>query len=361
MLLKAKLSCGLVYGFAEHHLDHIAPLCAHLNIPLCVTEPFIKDLALAFYPDLDVHYYQHDLMPSYLLSFDKVVTALPKDLFNAIFFLNHSNHQIESVWCPHGNSDKGQKIFFIEALHKESTALVYGQTMIDFFSQKKALSLDCKILSIGSYRYNFYKKYKAFYKKKLQERFEKLSPYKKTILYAPTWADSEGYSSIQTTLLALLEKRPKNFNLLIKLHPNTLLSDDLKIKKILLQYEDSLHVAFIENFPAIYALLDFIDIYLGDASSIGYDMLHFQKPMLFINIKGPEFDLPLFAAGKVIYLSDIPSIYSCIEKHVVDQPHYKNVQEKLCNKTFEKNSSMLDLTSLLKTSYPFTPLCAPYV
>ena len=37
------------------------------------------------------------------------------------------------------------------------------------------------------------------------------------------------------------------------------------------------------EFPYIYPLLEFCDIYLGDCSSVGYDFLHLNRPMYFLN------------------------------------------------------------------------------
>ena len=107
------LSCGLVYGLSEHHLDHIAPLCCLLDIPLCVTEPLIKDLASTFYPSLQINYSSQERIAHHLQDFEQVITTLPKDLFDAIFFLceGKKKRKTQSIWCPHGNSDKGKSSF----------------------------------------------------------------------------------------------------------------------------------------------------------------------------------------------------------------------------------------------------------
>jgi len=357
------ISCGLIYGLSEHHLDHIAPLCALLDIPLYVTEPIIQDLAQIFYPSLSVHYYPQQQIASYLKNFNYVISALPKDLFDSILFLSCDVNDLRplNIWCPHGNSDKGKKSFYSEALRKESCAIVYGQTMLEFFSEKKALSPTCLVYKVGSYRLKFYNKHKAFYKKLFTTVHKtKLSPQNKTIFYAPTWADSEGYSSAHVVLESLLESKPKNFNLIIKLHPNTLIEGDVKIQQLFYKYESLANILFLENFPPIYAILDNIDVYLGDSSSIGYDMLHFEKPMIFINIKGKDFDLPLFEVGKILYPKDIRHLYPLIQEHFLHQKLYAIKQKKLCDKTFSKNPTMTKLKHFLKS--PHRPLlsCARF-
>ena len=50
------------------------------------------------------------------------------------------------------------------------------------------------------------------------------------------------------------------------------------------------------RFPADYPLLNRLDIYIGDMSSIGYDCLAFDKPMFFLNQNDRE-GLYLFGCG----------------------------------------------------------------
>ena len=48
-----------------------------------------------------------------------------------------------------------------------------------------------------------------------------LSGEKPVVLYAPTWRDGHGHSSIGPYSKALLENTPDDVDLVIKLHPNT--------------------------------------------------------------------------------------------------------------------------------------------
>src|SRR6267154_2464648 len=133
--MKEVLVCaGLIYGPELHHLDHLAPLCCVMNIPLIVTEEKIAEFAKRYYPDLVVVLSDYMSVPQYLVShFDIIFYSMPRDLFDEIFFLTQklSQKRIHTVWCPHGNSDKGNSIFYMEALKKEEAALVYGKQMID--------------------------------------------------------------------------------------------------------------------------------------------------------------------------------------------------------------------------------------
>ena len=66
----------------------------------------------------------------------------------------------------------------------------------------------------------------------------------------------------------------------MKLHPNTVREKAAELIQLKMRFPTA---TFIEEFPPIYPLCEIVDIYLGDMSSIGYDFLTFQKPMLFLN------------------------------------------------------------------------------
>lgn len=355
--------CGLIYGPCEHHLDHIATLCALAGLPLIVTEPSVYLLAKEFYPSVTVYYCETLALSSFLASnVATIITTLPKDLFDKIFLDQPVSKIPTSVWCPHGNSDKGKHSFFAEALRSESAALLYGEAMLSFFQQKKALSNSCALFFIGSYRYSYFQSHRGFYTRKLNEHLQKqFGPISKTILYAPTWQDHEGFSSVSLALKPLLEQLPSNYNLIIKLHPNTLLSQDLMIQRLILKYESSQNIIFLENFPPIYALLDAIDIYVGDSSSIGYDMLLFAKPLLFINVKTPIDALPLFEMGKVLYQQDLNKLYTYIESHLTRQDSYTSRQRDLANRTFSKPPSKHELLDFLNALPAKKTICTPLV
>src|SRR5579883_145251 len=101
---------GLVYGPMIHHLDHIALFCALKGISLVVTDETIAELSHRFYPDLKVIYWDY-LQATHLLvqQFSRIFTTLPRPIFDDAFLIGQLTQQrrIETIWMPHGNSDKG--------------------------------------------------------------------------------------------------------------------------------------------------------------------------------------------------------------------------------------------------------------
>ncbi|NGX26595.1 MAG: hypothetical protein K940chlam6_00520, partial [Chlamydiae bacterium] len=260
---------GLIYGPEFHHLDHLAPLCALLEIPLILTEDKLAALAEKFYPDLKIlHWHPHEAPEKLVTSFDTIIYSTPRVLFDEVFFFAQRLHnkRIRTIWCPHGNSDKGRNSSFMEALQDEELLLTYGPR-IEAFLQEKGVTAPTK--RVGNYRLAYYEKHREFY--------DSLLPKKKlSLLYAPTWQDRENNSSFPK-IWPLLLKAPKEFSLFVKLHPH--LYQQFPEEIATLKKEG---VQFIKDFPPIYSLLAKMDLYIGDMSSIGYDFLAFKRPMVLL-------------------------------------------------------------------------------
>lgn len=324
-------AAGLIYGLQKHHLDHIAPLAIMMGMPLIITEPELAELGAKYYPQLETICFDYpEVGEKIVQDYDVIFSSLPRDLLDQIVFIaeNLRQKRVLSVWCPHGNSDKGHASYFMEGLDKEEVALVYGQKMIDFLIKKGAYSQLLASITIGNYRCQHYQSEAPFYDQLVQEEIgSKLKKENPTVLYAPTWDDAEKSSSLNDAIAPLINHLPDHWNLLIKPHPNTHAKD---------YPEERENLLIVKDFPPIYPLLNFADVYLGDLSSIGYDFLTFQKPMFFLNTAGrdPLTDkgLYLYRSGTVIEAKNIENVFSIIE--MTDGAHYKKIQEEVYGYTF---------------------------
>lgn len=261
---------GLIYDDSTHYLDHLGPLCSLLNWPLILCEPVLADLARAYYPDLEV--IEKDL---WNLTLPPCVAAcVSQPLLQAAF----PNQTCKLLWLPHGNSDK-QSVF----KDLGAVAFVYGQQMADRIHSTP-------ILRVGNFRWEYYLKYRTFYQNKV-----KLPQVEKLLLYAPTWEDSENNGSFWQAFPHLARRVSTDYNLLVKLHPNTLQRFAGQLETVIGRIPKNVH--FLPDVPPIYPILDRCSAYIGDMSSIGYDFLTFDRPMYFLNAK-PH--LPLHACGWAI-------------------------------------------------------------
>jgi hypothetical protein len=259
---------GLIYDDSRHYIDHLAPFSALMGWPLIACEGSVADLARRYYPDLTVI----EKSALELKLPEKVMTCDNRPLLEAAF----PGQSIRLIWLPHGNSDKGWKGPFFETLQGE-VALVYGQKMIDFMHEKGVFP---KTVKVGNFRWRYYLKHRAFYQAQVEKILPKANRY---FLYAPTWDDAEGNGSFWNAFPDLAERVPGDCVLLVKLHPNTLRKYEVELEILMGRYAERKNIFFLPEFPPIYPLLDLCEGYIGDMSSIGYDFLHFDRPLFFLN------------------------------------------------------------------------------
>lgn len=353
-------AAGLIYGPESHHLDHLAPLSLLMQIPLIATEEEIADDARRYYPGLQVEFldYLH-VAQKIVEDYDIIFSCLPRDLFDEVFFFAQKllRKKIHTIWAPHGNSDKGHLGPFMEGLKKEEVALVYGKKMIDFLMKKHVLNLLKAYVITGNFRYTYYVKNKSFYDAIVSEEIaQRLKKDVRTILYAPTWQDCEKSSSFFSACPILIENLPEEYSLIVKLHPNLLLQNGIKTEEVIWKYEDRPNVLFLTDFPPVYPLLDFVDLYIGDMSSIGYDFLAFNKPMFFLNqnkrSSKEDPGLYLYRCGIEVHPEQYPEIYKLIDRHLPsDTSTFSSIRKEVYEYTFGKEKKWDDLREEIRKTY----------
>lgn len=316
-------------------VDHAIPIASILDIPLITKEISIYFTFKHFYPRFKCQL-KDWTVPEIIENYSTVFYGFSLDgyHFNETIEYGKENYPDKKIWdLPvkfiyhfHGCSDK---CWFQENSHltDANQLLFYGNRMVDLF---KSIDLLKKIKSVGfvgNYRYVYYKKHKAFFDMIAQkEIFSKFKKKQFTLFYAPTWMDHTETSSIFEAYSYVLDNLPDDYNLLIKLHPN--LSRKVedycpkKLYALLDQYVSKPNVQIVPLFPCIYPLLNGVDAYLGDYSSVGYDALSFDIPLFFINhkMRSPLHDKRalLLQAGTDIYPDEFKNLYSIIKKTLPD-------------------------------------------
>ncbi|MDJ0651941.1 MAG: CDP-glycerol glycerophosphotransferase family protein [Simkaniaceae bacterium] len=326
----------LLSGQDRQFIDHLAPISQILNIPMVINDEEMESLIQNYYPKVKVIYKNSLDLGFYLTkNFEIIYTCLPNPLFREIVFAAEltCKKTLFNVWCPHGNSDKGYREKYMESLSQESFALVYGQKMMDFLSEKGSFQQLKGVIKTGNYRLKYYNQNKEFYQKKLKELI--CCSGNKTIVYAPTWKDAEHSSSFEGAIQQILKTLPNHLNLLIKPHPNLFSSPDL-FELFLYQFPSKKNVFILSDFPPVYPVLDLADIYLGDMSSVGYDFLSFKKPMFFLNTnkRNPKEDKGLYLTqcGTLIEPEDYENIFSIIEN--TNPSPFEKIQNTVYDQAF---------------------------
>jgi hypothetical protein len=342
-------AAALLYGPAYHHLDHLAPLSDVMGIPLIVTEEGILEAAQTYYPRLQAQFFDYlHAAATIVEQFEVIFCCMPRPLFDEIFFFSERlrRKKVHTLWCPHGNSDKGHAAASMEALQQEEVALVYGQKMIDFMKKKQVFHSLKAHVRTGNFRYAYYQKHHAFY----EALTASIPRGKPTILYAPTWKDYEHSTSFFDALPLLIERLPPAAHLIVKLHPNLRAQEELRTDRLLWKYEDRQNVTFLPDFPPVYPLLALADLYIGDFSSVGYDFLTFNRPMFFLNQpeRDPQKDegLYLYRCGVEIRPERYADIYTLIDLHLpLDALTFSKARAEVYAYTFgpEKRSEALKM------------------
>lgn len=319
ILAQMKTLVGLIFDDSYHYLDHLAPFCALNGWPLIVCDAGIANLAQRYYPELKIieTNIEQLKLPAAVVSCD------PKPFIESIVEV-HS--LLELYWLPHGNSDKGWKTPIFEPLQKEN-AFVYGQKMIDFMRQQNVFP---HTIRIGNFRLDYWMRHRTFYDEIMKQEIS-LPKAKITYLYAPTWNDAENNGTIWETLPLISLHLPDDCNLIIKIHPNTYRQYAPEIEQWMGRCAHQPNICFLIECPLIYPLLNLCDVYIGDASSIGYDFLYWNRPMFFL--KSHRHSQFLYQCGVEL----LPEESSKIFDKYYDDLGFQKIRKQIYEYTFDSS------------------------
>ncbi len=330
------------------HPDHLAPLCHMMDIPLIITDPALYELSLNHYPQIETIYcdhlsFGHDFLKT---NFDTLFISGKRWTTELAHLLRG---QMRFIYCPHGNSDKTYGFKHIDPHLLHDIHLVYGPQMLRYLDQHNVLEKIQKTVITGNYRYRFYKQFQRHFddlaEREIFSQFEKNQP---TILYAPTWKDSENSTSFLDHCQSMIQALPKHFNLLIKLHPLLEKYQPAHTYYILEHCKKYPNIQALLNYPAIYPILNRCCAYLGDYSSIGYDVLAFNKPMFFLHKADRK--TPLDVCGIPIGENPFDTI-TTIQTDAYKQAQYELYQDAFGEKRTPKDIRS-DILAAIQTTSP---------
>lgn len=331
--------CGicLAPGDSVNHLDHLAPLSYIMEMPLVVDVELLTEVMETYYPQVKTLYIDHHakILEYFAHNHDFLFVSSAnyrKDLsplFEVVF-----RKEMQFWYCPHGHSDKS-----VDTYKNQHYFFVYGSIMEERLKQGGILETVKGFVRTGNYRYPFYHAHEEFYDALVEkEIFSKFEKKQKTLLYAPTWQDLESSSSFSDVALSIPEQLPKEYNLIIKLHPWLIHYKPGYVMYLEEKYREIPNVVVLSQYPLVLPILKRTDIYLGDFSSIGYDFLKYNRPMFFF--QGTHWENPkeyssyLHQCGMVIPPSTYNNIFSFIEKSLKKQEALKPIREEIYYKAF---------------------------
>ena len=341
---KQSEACGicLAPGDSVNHLDHLAPLAYIMGMPLVVDVEFLTSVMETYYPQVKVLYidhhakileyfaHNHNLLFVSSANYRKDLSPL----FEVIF-----RKQMKFWYCPHGNSDKS-----IETFKDQHYFFTYGPIMEKRLQESGIFDTALGHVRTGNYRYPFYEKHATFYDNLVErEVFSLFAKKQTTLLYAPTWQDLEHSSSFTDVGLAVPMQLPDHYNLIIKLHPWLIHYKPGYVAHLEEKYRDVKNVVVLAQYPLVLPLLKRTDIYLGDFSSIGYDFLHYNRPMFFFEgslwKKPKNYSSYLHQCGTVVPSTSYDKIFLFIENNLKAQEHLLPIRTDIYERAFGKHRS----------------------
>lgn len=323
----------------SHYIDHLGVLAAIVGIPFLLTDEEQYVIAKKYYPGLQARLVDWpEISPEAIVnSFDAIFTSHSWDpqFFEAALEHCQDGKKPRLIFCPHGNSDKDDGKGSLDLYLHHDGVLIYGQHMIDFLKETHVWDRLNRYVVTGNYRYSYYRQHQEFYRSIVhQEVLSHFSERKQVLLYSPTWNQD-----FFTTHFHVLENVPEQYNVIVKVHPRMMHEHLGMMLRVLERYRDKTNILILVDFPLIFPLLEHVDVYVGDMSSIGYDFLAFNRPMFFLN-SFPDHPNPkrcffLYQCGVELLPSDYNRLYSIIEQHLsVSRPELALKRQEIYHYAF---------------------------
>ncbi len=362
--MENKKCAAVNYAGHPHYNDHLAPISSLMKMPLLLVESEEYEDCKKYYPDIEPVLLEYEeFSPEYLIqNFDVLFMSdlWDRDVFSEKFCPLEEKYKkiIRNVHVPHGYSDKG---FYLKKAAKEDITLIYGQNMLDMLRDEQVDKELHRYVLTGNYRYTYYMQHREFFDRIAEEKiFGSIEKREKVIFYAPTWMDLEESSSFFEYTSYVLDKIPEEYTVILKPHPQLELDDVGLFYQILGKYRDNPQVHIVTDFQLIYPMLNKIDIYLGDMSSIGYDFLAFNRPMFFLNkdnrnVKNDRRSL-LMNCGVDIKRARFGDLYEIIGQNISsDKEVFGQVRKEMYEYTFGKEKSFEEIRKEIAEAYNAAP------
>lgn len=324
---------GIAFTQWSNHLDHLAPICELLDIPVIVDTPELAEIAAQFYPGLRVRL-EHDPKSDALIDYEVVfhATRVPRSVPREVGFPRH----MRFVHCPHGWSDK---VWWNKWMALEDVTLIYGDAQLRLFEEYGTAPYLKSYVRAGNYRYRYYLEQRKRLDRLVAERvYARLDPHRATILYTPTWNDIDSSSSFFAACAPMIEQLPKHYQLIIKIHPLMDYQAQARVDQLIASCSNRHRVVCLKEFPLVFPLLSCAAIYIGDRSSVGYDYLAFRRPMFFLKTEDQRHVgvSRLDACGTAIHESQFGELYDVIDRAMgVHAERFLPAQSEMWKTCFE--------------------------
>ena len=315
---------GAAVAFYPHHVEHLAPICALMDLPMITCDSPGQAAAIACYPDI-----RAVIVPGPKVAdvIERMCATLREMEIGVVYYCDLIERPAlrryfrdraappRVVHCPHGFSEKRQ--LWARQVAFQDVALLSGRHSVDQLAQMGVDRPECTILLAGDRRRLYFQQHRDFFARKRTAWGVPHDDSRRTILYAPTWDDRIGSSSFFSAFAAMTEHVPQGSRLIVKMHPHLEKKSD-EVGKAVARCAGRDDVVIVRNCPLVHPFLECADVFVGDMSALAYDFLAYNRPMFFLNQAAGSAQDPaeslLFQCGTTIEPRRYAEVYASIEQ-----------------------------------------------
>lgn len=263
-------SMGLIYGSRFEDIDHLAPLMEILGLPLFVTDEKIYASIKTFYPCVNLQIFSPpDLGKALLKEGNTLISCILTSKIRRLFGLEEmlKRRALHTVFVPHGYAQED----LTKGILGEKHVLVLGRKMVDLLYSLTTIYNFKTLVSIGNYRYLYYKKNQTFIDEKIERHFFLTKDHK--ALFFPTGSEDPAPINF------LRDHLEEGWKLFVKYHAKN--QNDLV--DIQIHNDEKLDT------PYVYPYLEKGSLFVVEDSNAVYDALFFNTPTFFFK-EHPELE-----------------------------------------------------------------------
>lgn len=319
-----------------HQIGYITELMSRLQAILYTDSKTSFDIMQHDFPEITVRYFPslRDIIED--IESNRIRVIVLQD-FHYKKFISLKKKGVKFVQVFHGTSDKTYNLNR-EIVRYDLVCLSSSKMIKDI--QRKGLNKNRNCIVTGNLKTDMI--FNNRYSLEQEKKRLGLDPFKKAVLYAPTWMDGMGNSSFKKFGMRLPIYFPQKHQLIIKLHPNLHLYKEKLVRRLKENIGKRKNILFFEKNEQIYDIVPIMaasDLLITDVSGVSHEYIAFLRPMIFLNNRSLLRCLygknrkRIWKAGDVVHnIEELPRV---IEQNLKDPSRYRAVQKEILEEIYE--------------------------
>lgn len=317
---------AVAVAWQPHHVEHLAPVAALTGATVLLSDAPGLAAAARCYPGLAPRFVHGSVgVRAAEVLLETAREGAPDVVFVSDLFGRDFLRRVlgadgpRTVYVPHGFSEKRQA--WTAGVAEQDAALLPGPLAVRQLHDLGVGDRLPPIALVGALRRRWYEAHRAFFDARIAALGVGDWPHGPTVVYAPTWADAIGSSSFLAAFSTLATTLPDGWRLVVKPHPHAEAQAPIVDRLAALAARPG--VVVLRNQSLVLPLLERADALVADMSSLAYDYLALDRPMVFLNrAPGTAADASasrLFACGPILGADRYDEAFRVIEGALRDR------------------------------------------